>query len=636
MNIDNEYLSVYLKEKRKEFSRRDTIDGEMYNLYHGDYTNPLPKEVVADDIHTGYATQFIDRVMGIFTQKAPMFHMEPTGVGDAAVARSTKVETFLNALFPAMQREAQRAIWQAVVQDTLLYGRGLSFMPPAEYIYWKDFPAREEDEEAGAYNERTEEWKRANHLPLAWRHVPALKEYPSEDDYGLAEICTVEERTARTLLSQYSDHEDKIKRICGDNLGRKMSFFKYANREELSYFIGGSRSEPEKLFALEHKCGLVPYVRIRGKESSSPRPEHQLKSLLYHMKPLIMYLERLLIQKGSAIRIWCWPTPVITRRLDSPTGNEESPLKTLDLAAGKTIELVEGETAGFLVWTGSPPDIDEQVATTQRFLDRMGLASVMYGTTAADASSGYAINTLIQAAQSLFGPIAEHLSDGYAQLGTLALKYIELLGQTIYVYKAPGKKGWLSLAPDDIRGYYHLEGRVKATLPQELPVNAQVALQLTAGDDPLMDRMWAATELLGVEDYDQHKLQMRIEKLEKSPQAEAWQVQKALEEAGMVLEQVQGPPPQGPIAPAMAQLLGQPGLAGPSMAPPGGVMGQATLPMAPGVGMPAMQTPQIPGPQAQVNAAEAQMTPVPPLPGGRRAGAARRPGGARKGQGRVP
>ena len=264
----------------------------------------------------------------------------------------------------------------------------------------------------------------------------------------------------------------------------------------------------------------------------------------------------------------------------------------------------------------------------------MGLASVMYGTTAADASSGYAINTLIQAAQSLFGPIAQHLAEGYAQLGKLALKNVELLGQRVYVYQKPSGKGWISLHPDDIGSYYNLRGLVQATLPQELPVNAQVAMQLTQGEHPLMDRALARGKLLKDPYPDRTERNIRRQTWADSPEVQQFYIQKALRDADMELEQMApAQNPQGPLAPGLATAMGRPELAGPPSMAPGGLLGQGGIGMAPGVNMPSPPQPQTPPPQAQVNAAEATMN---PLPGGRRAGAARSPGGARKGRGVVP
>lgn len=637
---DAEYLKDYLKEKRSEYAQRDKVDQEMYDLYHGCYPIELPKRVKADPIRTGYATQFIDRVQGIFTHKPPTFSMIPTGEGDEAIRHTTDVEDFLNALFPAMQQEADEATWHNIVQDTFLYGRGISMMPPAGAIYWKDYPQLGDGEDHDEYNKRTDRWKKANRLPLAWRHVPSVESYPDTDDFGLAEICTKEVRTLRQITNQYPKKSTWLKKTFGDDIARKMDFVKYANRDWLGYFVQphATGDDPQPMSVIEHYCGQTPYIYIKGKTSSSRQPEHATKSLLYHMRPLILYLEKLLIQKGTAIRIWCWPQIVRKSKLDSTMGEDGNPLKSkLDIEAGETIELMEGEEVSFLVWTGSPPDIDEQIAIIQRYLDRMGLSSVMYGTTASDASSGYAINTLIQAAQSLFGPIGERLSIGYTRCGQLALKNIELLGQKVYVYQKPNG-GWISLDGAKIDSYYNVQGIVRQTLPQDMPAKAMMAMNLTQGDNPITSMYKARTEIMEDESPDRTERQILLEKWKRSPEVQSFYIQKAIKQAGMKLDQQQVTPGQiqGPLPPALAGLLGRPDLAGPAGQALGGPLGQAGMPMLPGAGMPANMGPQLPPPQAVVNAAEAQYNPQPRRTGGRPAGAKREPGGAKLGGGVVP
>ena len=636
---DGKYLQDYLKEKKTEYFERDAVDKNMYDLYHGSYVQELPAHVKADPIQTGYATQFIDRVMGIFTHTAPSFSMEPTGEGDEAVKHTTEVETFLNALFPAMEQEADEATWHMQTQDVLLYGRGISQMPPAGSIFWHNYPLPEDGEESAQYNKRTEEWKKGRRLPLAWRHVPAMGSYPETDNFGLAEICTTEIRSLRRLKNEYPKKTAFFEEAFGVDNARKLSFLKYANREYLGYFVGAENDpDPKVLSIIAHHCGEVPYIYIKGKTSSSNKPEHATKSLLYHMRPLILYLEKLLVQKGTAIRIWCWPQLVIKRKLDSVMGDDGNPIaRNFNLEAGTTLELVEGEDVSFLVWTGNPPDIDEQIAIIQRYLDRMGLSSVMYGTTASDASSGYAINTLIQAAQSLFGPIGERLGMGYTRAGQLALKNVELLGQRVYVYKRP-TSGWISLDGSQIKGYYNIRGIVRQTLPQDMPAKTMMAMNLTQGDNPLSSMYKVRTEILEDRSPDVTERQILLEEYKRSPEARAWRIQKALKEADMLLEQPQvaAAQMQGPLPPALAQLLGRPDLAGPAGAALGGPLGQAGMPMAPGLGMPTNMGPQAPAPQAVVNAAERTMNPQPRRQGGRPAGTKRQPGGPKMGGGVVP
>ncbi len=642
---DGEYIGSFLKEKRKEFSQRDAIDQKMYNLYHGDYKQPMPKKIQAEEIKTGYATQFIDRVQGIFTHDEPTFEMEPINEGDKAINQTSAIEEFLNALFPAMQSEAGQPTWDLITQDVLLYGRGVSQMPPAGSIYWKDYPKQGKEEEPSEYNKRSEGYKKTHRLPFGWRHVPAMGAYPEEDDYGLAEIATVEKRTVRRIMREYGEKALKEAGFDSTRPETELSLVKYADRRWLIYALDGKEASgtPAVCRTIEHKCGMVPYSYIKGRMSSSTKPEHQLKSLLYHMYDLVLYMERLLMQKGSAIRLWCWPTLKVQLKADSPLGEDGNPMRKFHVESGGTIELFEGEEASFLVWQGIGPDIDEQIATIQRYLDRMGLASVMYGTTAADASSGYAINTLIQAAQSLFGPIRASLSKGYEELGKLALRNLELLGQKVYVYSRPTdedakrKTGWIGLGPDDIKGYYNIKGRVEYRMPQDLAANAMTAMNLTQGDNPLMSMYKARTELLNDRSPDKTEKQILLEKWKRSPEVQQLYIQAMLKELAPQLEAMQQQaqqPPQGPLAPALANLLGQPELAGPMGQPMGGVLGQAGMPMAPGLGIPLNMGPQAPGPQAQVNAAESQYNPK--RTGGRPAGAKRQPSGPRMGQGGVP
>src|SRR4051812_37969058 len=94
------YLADLVDAARREFAERDQRDRLRDALYWQEHPIPHPSHVDFEAVHLGIATEVVQRVKGILDE-LPAVQVSTTSIADLAVRRSTKVEDFVNHLFPA-------------------------------------------------------------------------------------------------------------------------------------------------------------------------------------------------------------------------------------------------------------------------------------------------------------------------------------------------------------------------------------------------------------------------------------------------------------------------------------------------------------------------------------------------------
>lgn len=669
------------------------MDSRRRALFLQENPVPHPSHVVAQIVHMGVATEVVNRLLGILDD-FPRVHIFSTAIEQLKIKRATKVEDFENTLFPALMEDRDEDIWRLTLEDVLRYGRGydqLLYVPSRWSKHAPDFPQKKKDEEYDDYGKRTKQWKLRAKLPMVWRHCPARNTFMWHDDYGISESLIVTKRRVKDLLSQYklpnlSKHVDSS----SDLLHSYALLAEYWSRDWGAYWASlpsddhATQSDDirtgvavlrdvqdgELAEVFRNMYGYVPVVETVGLMSTETSRARRQMSILDHMMPICEYLDQLVSQKASAVRVWAWPTPYLRNlsvgnlNVNNYALQEDGRPVDFEVEPGKMFTLLPGEDIGWLVAPESGAGADELIALIQNQAEAVGVSSAMFSANAL-GSNGYLYNSVMNAIRSKYSPILSHIRTAHVQRSRNALKIVEMVGEPLYIFKHGDGQDiageWIQLGPKDIGdAVYTMDVKYEDHLPTDDAGDVGMAMQVTGGETPLMDRNSAREKYLRISDPERTEQRVLLQKFMDRPEIQDILIMRAASDAEIFLdEEAQGVP----LAEALAgvspeelallppELLMQLGITPPGMEgmmPPAGIptpQGVASMPgdVAPPAPVGPLGAPSayggIPGaPAAPVTPGiNAPLIPAPPAPSrapkglpGRRKGYSRKPATPKK------
>jgi len=577
---------------QSEWQERDAHITQMRDLRFMASSVDVPAAMEAEIVKTPVAYQLVQNMVGTLMADPLTIKVPPATQTEKAQAASSKIEAFTTVALEAIQRTMDEDVIERYVECLIADGHACMRCLYAPQL-WQEFPTRGKDEDEEDYNKRTDDWKHGRPLPIALTWVDPLSVYPVWGELGLEAVL---EDDWRDPLSLYG-RADKFNLVKdrpelfelamskGENKGM-VRFSQLWTKGSLTYAIND-----EVIHFDKNPQGIVPYVYTMGNRTSSRKRGRMGLSMLYPMQNLIPYLDRLLSQKASAIRIWCWPTPIV--RVRPLAGDDPQKPRTIEIRPGQAVTLFEGEEISFLTWEGSGPDIDGMVGLIMNMIERAGLADSLYGIGSGE-SSGYAINQLIGAARMKFKPIVLHGERGIAQLCKIIWDIIEYqIGQEVFVYGWGKHAGWISLGPKDLKGYRSVEVNLNPLLPTDAYARSSKTInEVRAG----LRSVRSGMEQVGIEDPEAERNQILVEQYLQSPNVQELLTREAVKKWGviqrqgqsMALEELMEIAPHLPPALQQALKMAMMGMGNPNQAPgqpdgnqPG--MPSAAVMAAPGV-----------------------------------------------------
>jgi hypothetical protein len=628
-------VSSIAAQLESEYSDRNSMIEEMRALRDMEITPEVPAGMEPELVVTPIASQIVERMVGLLTTDPMRIEVPPSGVSETQGRQASKMERWTKAALDELERQADEDIRERIVENMIVDGAAAARMMYAPGL-WAGMPTKEEYEGTDAeYNKEVEQWKVGRPLPIVWSWLDPLCVYPIWSEAGLECVLEKDQRNLATLdpkkfnmsrkanpeIWQLDRHSDT---------GGKVEFIQYWTRDTLTYCVDG-----EVVHHTKHQYRRPPYIYSYGAAVSSKDSQKRGRSMLYNLRYLLPYFDRLLSQKATAIRIWCWPTPVFKQSalnmpaVDAATG-KPTPLRSIEVQPGKAVSLYSDEEITFLTWNGSGPDADEMISLINGMIQQAGLSDVMYGQ--GGDQSGYGINQLIAAARVRFKPIIKHAERAIeSQIQTL-WDIIEYQIKTpVPIYVGARKKGeWLSLGPDDLKGYRQVKVSLNPIIPTDTYARSSQAInEVQAG---LRTRR-SAMEAIGIEQPDEMEDELLVEAFKMRPEVQEMITQEALKRVQFNLEMQQEQQqslavnefmemwpqlPQAAQQAIMAQMMagGQQGMPPGGMPPDMGGM-PPDMAMMGGGGMP----PVAPGPMQTVGNSGAQVmmgpgsnygTPAPP------------------------
>lgn len=536
------------------WSGRDALMDEMERLRFIENPVEAPDTMQIEEVRNSIGYSMVERVVGMLVADEYRLSVPPADDTQRAARASEQMERWTQAALPEIAKVSEDDPLDRCVENMVALGHGCMRLVHAPQR-WAGFPRQKEKQSDEDYNKATELWKRARPLPIAWTSVHPKTVYPRWDELGLAMILERDERPVISLrpkrYNRAKEHPDlwEFDRLKGGLATVKFS--QLWTRETLTYAVNGHVVHHQR-----HRYGQPPYIYAMGQTTSSPDPAKKGLSLLYPLRYLLPYLDRLLSQKGTAVRLWAWPTPVVKRSLALMQADPsllEPP--EYDIRPGKALSIWGDEDISYLVWQGNGPDADEQLRLVMQMIERAGLADVLYGQGIGAGDSGYLVNQLIAAARMKLKPLVEHAENAMERAIRLLWDVVEYeIRQPLHVYargEGEGNRGWISLGPDDLNGYRQVEFKLSPMMPtDEYAVASMAANLMTAG-------IWSrrrAMERTGVEQPEAEEDRILIERWKASPQVQQVLLPEALKRFGLkvappepapadVFDQLQGAPP---------------------------------------------------------------------------------------------
>lgn len=577
---------------KTNWADRDALITEMREIRFMERAVKTPEGMDSEVVQVPIAYTLIERMVGTMTVDPFKLRVPPSSETDKAQQQSSKLEKWTMAALTQLAKQADEDIVERAVECALADGHFCMRLLYAPQL-WKGYPVKGEKQkrETGKdYNERVEEWKVGKVIPVSWQWVDPLNVYPEWGDQGLEMVLETDYRHKLTLHPEKFNilQEDPSKldwSKLGSETAGKIKFSQLWTRDSVTYAVDGFPVHTEA-----HSYGRPPYHYGYGISTSIREPGKAGMSVLYPMRYLLPYLDRLLSQKGTAIRLWCWPTPVLRRAVGTPMG-QEGQAESVEIAPGKMLTLWPGEEISFLTWEGNGPDADEMIGLVNGLIERAGISSAMFGESA-PGDTGYLYNQLIAAARVKFKPIANHIERAMEQVVQGLWDIVEFHAkQPIYVW---GDK-WMGLGPDDLNEYRQVQVELQPMMPSDAYANSSQAInEVQAG---IRSRR-SAMEKIGIEQPEEMENEILVEQWKQRPEVATFLTAEAIKRAGLelapkeitpleLMQMLPNLPPalQQAIMQALGMMAGAGGQGGlpPGMPGPGGPGGGGGPPgMTPG------------------------------------------------------
>ncbi len=498
--------------------------------------------------------EVIDQSAGLFlANEDNVLKMRPRTLGEAERERIGNVELFINTLPWELERQAGEPIYSPSLRDLDLFGRTAWLWLHAPH-HWLGMPKRA-DAGAEEYVKTADLWKRGQLLPMIWRRIPVngAEKFSTRDkdgggvdfqptawpvygDGGVVEVLWVQRMSARDILERFRDEDGSLSatgtqfqdRLTGETIGleRDVELVSWYSRDYVVYFVdfGSKKKQGERYFHVEqfpHMMGELPVAWIEGESSDA-------FSIGAKLLQNTQQLDRSVSQLATAVRTFGWP--IMVQELDPESEEMTGKRDLLEIVNHQIAIKGDGkEKISFL----SPPR-DPGAATLVTFLlsmlDRQAPTSAILQTTAPEAS-GFAFNSRQMIAQVKLRVQKSALERAWEKSGRLMLKMVELIDEPVplYVLDTGGDRSkWLELSAKDVGGYYHLEGSIEAVMPQDLPRQATVAIQLQQAG--LADDTWIRENLLDITASEDMERKLRLQALRKSPLYQAVLIRDAFRE----------------------------------------------------------------------------------------------------------
>jgi len=522
-----ETITELTKRLKSDWAPRDTVIRQMRELRFMETDLNFPDAVEPEVVRAPIGHQIVERMTGTLTADPITVTVPPASEKTKSKEQSSVMEKFALTALNHLERQSDTDVADRFVETLIADGHGCMRMLYAPQLKRRR-PKKRESESPETYEGRVDGWRRGR-IPISWQWLDPLTVYPVWGELGLELILETDDRDVLTLDSRRwnVDKPDlwQLSTLHHGDTGQ-VTFQQKWTPDTLTYAVDGEIVHTQK-----HRYGTVPYAYNVGLGAASKNPKYMGYSVLYPIRSLIPYLDRLLSQKGTAIRMWCWPTIVFKAAVKSAGAEPEALIRQIDVDPGGQVAIYSDEDITFLTWKGNGPDLDEQIKLVMSMMERAGFGDTMYGQSSGD--SGYAISQLVAAARMRYKPIVAHAERSLEQQIATLYDIVEYqIHLPVYVFSYKKKGGWVKITPDDLLGYRQVKVKLNPLMPTDTYARSSQALNENRGG---LRSTRSSMELIGIEQPDEMMREIRTDRWMNRPEIDTYMTQQAVKRLGLQL-----------------------------------------------------------------------------------------------------
>lgn len=625
--MNDKQLAELWREGRERDNKLNQLDRQIDDAIHE--RNPATVPILAsaranyEVIQGRELYTYLQLVMGQFKEK-PRFNVNEINASNRSIMRADEDQRWLNTVIWEIERQQSDAVHRKVVGDLFRYGRAYTKVHAAMQLQGAGGPlSMDDDDEVRRWKKDYDSKRHTLPIPIAVRHVrPDTTHHWEDSGVGPGDVLEMRLRQVRELRSSYPDHKGRLVNYKDSDY---VWWFEHQDRKLCTYGYAAGTTRARQgvnpplhpqltiLRQWEHGYDRVSYVFFPGDESGMDEPSERWVSLLWPMLDLMEKRDSVLSQIATHVRATAWFYPILEMsegaafEKDEETGRP----KSIDMNPFEWFVTMPGEKPSAFTPPPLTPDAMKLVERLDTLIQTHGLLPVLQGNVA-DYTSGYPLNQRMHAARARYNIISEHLKEGWAQLGHLLMKMVDVLNVPVAVIEskdereARGAGAVIDMTPKRARQPRIITADWPLALPTDQALMVRIAREAstpTGNSEPLMSVYQARQQFM---DDEQPELTSRMIERE---QFRAVAKQSAIEHTMALVQQK-----------LAAEMSASPTdslqFNGPN-ATPGQMPGN---PVAPGMGMPPTQPPPT-GPVAgqfggQSTNASQPLPGQPPLGGG--------------------
>jgi len=379
-------------------------------------------------------------------------------------AKATLAERFLRG---ALTRANEaKAVDSGVTGGQVCSGLGVYCSYPRPGA-WPEYPTQADAETAEDYDNRTEEWKKAQSFMEVFvlRSVPVDTLSFREDDRGISRLIETKKVDGQELLERFGDalREAASSGLSLDSYeeGRDVEVIEYWDRQwRVLYVKNPKGKEGHLLDVWEHKFGRVPYFVAPAYTTGELEPLEKYIPLLWPMYAEAEENNRLHTMRTCVAHFTAFPQYYIyiketqSYMIDETTGQPKvftmKPGEMPQIPPGceiRTVNLVSGF------------DLQAALRDSDMRMKEFALPPIATGNAPSGESAGWNTAMLRRFLISLLDPLVQGRAKALAEMFRFWLECIKYhVGEKVYVHEEAaneaGRKGArgepIALGPDDI------------------------------------------------------------------------------------------------------------------------------------------------------------------------------------------
>ena len=280
----------------------------------------------------------------------------------------------------------------------------------------------------------------------------------------------------------------------------------------------------------KHGYGFLPYSPIIPANSftfEDRAPQDRYKGILHPAHNQLDEEARLITQIGAIVRT----TAYRTLDFQGPRAQTEEAADNYELFGGKNV-LPAGVSVQASPLVNVPPDIGNQLARIQSYIEQVTFPNVIRGVRPRGVSAGFGISVLAGMGRLVFQGTADGLRHSIEQVNSNFARLVEnkVRGRITVHARTEVHNFDQAITPDDIRGMYENTVVVKAEAPEEREREALLAMRLQGAG---IISVYEAMRRAGIVNPLEEMNQIRAEELLKSPEFLAAQAGLLMQEVGL-------------------------------------------------------------------------------------------------------